>query len=550
MTAVADLPRIFCAAQQVKAGRKAARFARPMLRLWDGDWNLRGVIAGEVSAEFRWLLNDAGTGTVVLPWDHHLAQWTVDPYGRAKQNVHITCDDRNGSRWDGRLEKAAIKTDDKGVTTIELTFLHSIQELKFIYCWSNPLTPALVQVPREFVLFGPSVWTLKTAVFLQIFRLSSSIWAVPDDPLDVRQWIDLDQSTWPIVVTPTDFLADGSLWTVFGSRWKSFMVAAADTLDMAQLRIVTRRWLAGDPPPWPGAVLRNGCLVVDIIAQDAWSGTAEHGDAFTGLVHTAQVLANDFLEQSSYVLPDPDAPDEYRTPGWLGSLPGVPWVVYRPGAHTGIQSSQFEYWPFTAVQMLTGGHSLSMVNELISVGIQASIDLAAAAVLGEAYGLAAAGQIVDTLLRPFYMDTIAAWMSYKDAGRAYTAGWSHYFEYFEQSPDKAYTLSSVLTLAAALWKTRRRFVHKMTIADGAPFLVGETGKGHFFLGDRIGSTAKGMPPGQIYVERVSELVRAWSRTSAPEWQITIGSNNDDEPMSKALRMLSDVVGDLHDLGVA
>lgn len=84
MTAVADLPRIFCAAQQVKAGRKAARFARPMLRLWDGDWNLRGVIAGEVSAEFRWLLNDAGTGTVVLPWDHHLGAVDSGPV-RARQ---------------------------------------------------------------------------------------------------------------------------------------------------------------------------------------------------------------------------------------------------------------------------------------------------------------------------------------------------------------------------------------------------------------------------------------------------------------------------------
>ena len=548
MTAVADLPGIYAAAQAVKAERKAARFARPLIRLWDGDWNLRGVVVGEVSAEFHWLLNDAGVGTVVLPFDHYLAQWAVDVYGRPKQNVHVTCD-HTGARWDGRLEKAAIKTNDKGVTTVELTFMHSIQELKFIYCWSNPATPAAFQFPREFLLAGPSCWTLKTALFCQIWRLESSLWALPDDPLDINQWFDFDQSTWSMVVAPSDFASDGSLWTVFGARWKQFLDAASPTLEMAQLKIVTRRYLAGDEPPWPGANLRPGCLVIDIVDQGAWSGTADHGNAATGLIHTAQVFVNDFLQQESYVLPDPDDPADYRNPGWLGSLPDVPWVVYRPGAHTGIQTSQFEIWPFTAVQMLTGGHSLTMVNELLSDGVQLAGDLGAAAIAGEFVGAAAAGQILDTVLRPLYWDTLLAWESYKDPVRAYTAGWSHYKEYFETAPGRAYTLSSLLSLGSALWKTRLHFVHKMTIANGAPYLVGENGQGHFFLGDRIGSTCKGMPAGEIYVERVSELTLAWSRTAAPEWQITIGSNKDDEPLSKGLRMIGDVVNDIHELAV-
>lgn len=557
MTTVAQLPEIYGAAQAVKQTRQEQRWARPVVRLWDGNWTLRGTVGAEIAADFRWVLNQAGTGTLVLPYDNYLAAWAVDIQGRPTQNVHITVD-KDGARWDGRLEKAVLKTDEQGITTVELLFMHSYQEMKHIYCWSNPFLPAAVQIPREFMLAGPSVWTLKTALLLNLLRLQSSSWQLPPDPLDINSWYDLDMSNWPIVVVPQAFETDTSMWTIFGSRFQNFHDAAAATLDSANLALLTRRWLTGDPPPWPGANLRSGTLVVDIVDKSGfWTGTSTGGDVFDGLVHTMQMLENGFLGYSPDVLPDPNAPAEYVSPGWMGTLPSNPWVVYRQDGQNGIQTSQFVINPSSAVQILGGGHSMPGVNEAITSAIQL-VGLIAGGAIGSipVVGAFAEGvwdgvvEVADTIAMALLTDTILAWWQYLSPDRVNNAGWSHYYEHFEVSADRAYTLGSLLTLGEGLWKTRQYFTHKFTVADGQPYLIGDQGQGNFFLGDRVGSTVKGMPEGSIYVDQVTELELAWSRTAAPAWQITVGDDKDhDMPFASSMRVLADVVDDMFQLAV-
>ncbi|WP_405137511.1 phage tail protein [Nocardia sp. NBC_01388] len=559
MTAVADLPGIYCAARKVQADRQIRRFARPLIRLWDGDWVLRGLVTGEMSGSFIWMLNESGTGKLVLPYDHYLAKWATGTVGTSKQNVHITVDTATGARWGGRLSKAIIKTDEEGIVTVELDFLHDYEELKHIDVWSNPLLPAIFQFPKDFILAGPSVWTLKTALFLQLLRLEASLWALPDDPMDVNEWFDLDQSTWPIVVAPGDILSDGSLWTVFVSRWKIFHEAAAPTLDFAQLAVSTRRWLTGDPPPWPGAVLRNGCLVIDFVDKSGFygpGGTSTGGNAFTGLAYTGEVLINDFLDNQGVILPDPNDPSEYRNPGWIGTLPYDPWVIYRPEKHTGIQSSTFTITPYTDVQMLSGGHSMPGVNEAIEAGIELAGELFGAAIQATGIGIlaggtgigASIGNIAETILSPMLTDVVLAWVSFKDPIRALNAGWSHYYEHFQTGADNAYTLDSLIALVAALWATRSFFSHDLIVANGAPFLIGDQGLGDFFLGDRVGSTVQGMPPGEIFVDQVSQLELAWDRKTIPDWKIVIGTSRETEdPFGKLLKMMQTALGGLADL---
>lgn len=552
-----NLPCIFAEAQAAKAARKKQRYSRPLVRLWDGDWNLRGVCGAEIEADFRWVLNQAGTGTLVLPYDYYLAEWAVDVYGRPTQNVHVTVD-KDGARWDGRLEKAVLKTDEHGVTTVQLLFMHSYQELKHIYCWSNPFLPAAVQLPREFMLAGPSIWVLKTALMLNLLRLQASAWQLPPDPMDINQWYNLDMSNWPIVVVPENYNTDTSMWTIFGSRFRNFHEVASGTLDSAELALTTRRWLIGDPPPWPGAKLRNGTLVVDIIDKSGfWSGTSTGGDIWDGLQHTIQVLENDWLGYSPNVLPDPDAPAQYTNPGWMGTLPSNPWVVYRQNKDCGIQTSQFVISPSSSVQILTGGHSMPGVNEAITSAIQfvgmvlgglaGEVPFAGPVLQGIANGVT---EVVDTIAMSLLTDTLLAWVQYLSPDRVAKSGWSHYYEHFETSADRAYTLGSLLTLGEGLWKTRLNFTHKFTVADGQPYLIGDQGQGHFFLGDRIGSTVQGMPEGSIYVDQVTELELAWSRTVSPGWQITVGTDHDhDMPFAKSMRVIADLVDDIQELAV-
>ncbi|MGY0502173.1 Gp37-like protein [Nocardia sp. FBN12] len=557
MTGLLDLPAIYADAQATKTTRKQRRFARPLIRLWDGDWNLRGTCGAEISADFRWILNQAGTGVLVLPYDYYLAKWAVDINGRVKKNVHITVD-KDGARWDGRLEKAVIKTDAQGVTTVELLFMHSYQDLKHIYCWSNPFLPEHVQFPRQFLLAGPSVWTLKTALHLNLLRLEGGLWTLPDDPLDPSEWGTLDQSRWGVVVKPTAFHEDTSLWTIFGSRFQNFHEASAGTLETAQLAVVTRRWLTGDPPPWPGAVVRHGCLVVDIVDKSGfWTGTSTGGDMWDGLERTKQVFDNSWLDYSPDVLPDQNVPELYKNPGWMGTLPSNPWVVYRQNENSGIQTSQFVVNPASAVQVLTGGHSMPGVNEAISSAIQVVGFLIAGALSEIPLGGSIAGgavnaatAVANTIATSLLSDTLLAWQRHRSPKRALNAGWSHYHEHFENSSDRAYTLGSLLTLGEGMWKTRQHFTHKFIVANGEPYLIGDQGLGHFFLGDRVGSTVKGMPEGSIYVDQVTELELAWSRTASPAWQVTVGSDRDsDMPFAKSMRVVADIVDDIHALAV-
>jgi hypothetical protein len=554
VTTVNDLPGIYAAAAAVKADRAARRSLPPLIRLWDGNWVLRGSCSSEISGQFTWLLNESGTGVLVLPYDNYLSQWAISQ-NRTTQNIHITVD-KDGARWDGRLSQTVVKQDETGVVTVEMTFLHSYEELKHICIWSNPLLPAALQIPQNFILAGPSISMLKLALFLNVLRLETSLWALPDDPLDINQWFNLDMSNWSIVVTPENILTDSSIWTVLDSRFKMFHDLAKDTLDAAQLMVSTRRWLTGDPPPWPGANLRNGALVVDILDKSGFTtGTSQGGSVLDGLVYTAEVYTNDSLEQTPNVLPDPNDPSQYQNPGWLGTLPSTPWVVYRPELHTGVQTSAFTLTPFTDVQILTGGHSPESVNQAVKEAITAAGNLIGALLEAELVPLGIAvqtvalgGQIAQDIVYPMFQDTLLAWVSYKDPIRSYEAGWSHYYERFQDGADQAYSLDSLTALSAALWNSRAFFTHELTVADGQPYYIGDQGQGDFFLGDRVGSTVQGTPPGEIYVDRVTQLELAWQRGATPAWQITIGTNQEvEEPLVKALRKVDEIKSTLHDI---
>ncbi|MGW4371039.1 Gp37-like protein [Nocardia takedensis] len=552
-TVLAEIEQVYREGRAVRRERKRTRLEPPLIRLWDGDWNLRGICRAEISADFKWLLNESGTGQLVLPAEHYLAKWIMDSRGRSTQNVHVTVD-KDGARWGGRMKTATLQKTATGLKTVVVQFMHDYEELKYIQAWSNPFLPAEFQFPKVFMLAGPARWCLKLSLFLNILRKEASLWALPDDPLDLSQWLNLNQSTWSMVVAPSDFLSDSSIWAVISSRWSTWHDMAATTLDDAQLMVTCRRYLEGDPPPWEGAQLRHGCLVFDIVDKSGYySGTSEGGSVLDGLVHSVQKFVNQMAEQEPEYLPDPNAPEEYRRPDWLGTLPSNPWVVYRENEYTGIQTSEFTLSPATAVQINCGGDSMPGVNESIKAMVNMVGDLTSTITLsipGVGVSLPPMGGALNAFLEPLYTDTILAWMSFKSPLRPPRMGWSHYFEHFQSGANKAYTLTSLLAIRAGLWATRGFTSHKVSVSDGAPYLIGEQGCGHYFLGDRVGATIDGLPVGQIVVEQVTALELTWSRGVTPSWQITIGADRAlEDPVAKSLRHIQTIMGDLHELGV-
>lgn len=520
-----------------RAERRARRLRPPLIRLWDGNWTLRGIVRNEIRGEFQLLDNETGIGTLEMPLDYFLSQWVIGHDERSTANVHITVD-KDGIRWGGRLDEFNIVDD----TSVVCTFRHDIEELKHIRCWPNPFLPAEIQFPRLWFMFGPAKWAIKMTLLANIMRLESSLWMLPDDPLDPAQWFNFDQSTWSMVVAPGNIAEDNSPFAIPFSRMKSAFDMAKSIMDDGQLSWSARRYLDGDPPPWPGANLRHGCLVWDIVDKSGWLvETSFGGNLATGLQRAVINIASDGLTEGIDIIDDPTFPPEYEQ-DWMGTRPVAPWVILRQGI--GVQSSGFKWRPATDVQVTVGGHSMPGVNEMISFAINMAGDLIAAMI-----GIPPIGGAADALLEPLYTDTILAFMAWKSPQRATRAGWSHYHEHWGEGASRAYTLAALIALRTGMWSTREQTSHSVVVADGCPYLIGEQGFGHMTIGDRVGTTVKGMPDGKVYVDRISELTMGWSRDSSPAWRIQIGVREFEDPAIKALEAIQEIMSIAQSLGV-
>lgn len=519
------------------------RLAPPTIRLYDGDLNLRGMVKRENSASFQYLDNETGIGSLEMPLDYFMSRWIADIDERGTTNVHIRVE-KDGARWCGRMDEFKIIKDDDGRKYIRVIFKHDYEELKHILAWSNPFLPAEVQFPRLWVCFGRARWALKTTLLVNLMRLESSLFMLPDDPMDPNGWNNFDQSTWWNVVKP-DLEPDHSVGAIVHSRFKNMHDVSKKIVADAQLSWEPRRYFDGDPPPWPGANLRNGCIVWDLVDKSGWTtGTSFGGNIFEGLFHELINIGADGITENIEQIDDPNVPGEYLTPGYKGTIPSMPGVVYREGEHTGIQASEFSHKPATDVGVVAGGHSMPGVNELISAAVQMVGDLTAMIP-----GVPPLGGVADAILKPLYTDVFLAFGKWKSPQRAQRLGGSHYHEKWAEGGDRAYTLAFLLAMRAGMWSTRETNRVTLTVADGAPWRIGQRGHGHFFLGDRVAFSVLGMKPGRLFVERVSELTLAWDRDSTPGWQIQIGQREAEDPVARMAEDMQDFLGMLQELGV-
>lgn len=514
------------------------------VRLYDGDANFRGTVKRENAASFQYLDNETGIASLEMPLDYYLSRWIADIDSRGTTNVLIRAE-KDGSRWCGLMDEFKIIKGDDGRKFIRVTFKHDYEGLKHILAWSNPFLPAEVQFPRLWVCFGRARWALKTTLLVNLMRLESSLFMLPDDPMDPNGWNNFDQSTWWNVVKP-DLEPDHSVGAIVHSRFKNMHDVSKKIVADAQLSWEPRRYFDGDPPPWPGANLRNGCIVWDLIDKSGWTtGTSFGGNIFEGLFRELINIGADGITENVEQVDDPNVPGEYLIPGFKGTIPSMPGVVYREGEHTGIQASEFSHKPATDVGVVAGGHSMPGVNELISAAVQMVGDLTAMIP-----GVPPLGGVADAILKPLYTDVFLAFGKWKSPQRAQRLGGSHYHEKWAEGGDRAYTLAFLLAMRAGMWSTRETNRVTLTVADGAPWRIGQRGHGHFFLGDRVAFSVLGMKPGRLFVERVSELTLAWDRDSTPGWQIQIGQREAEDPVARMAEDMQDFLGMLQELGVA
>lgn len=570
-----------------RAWREEQRLASPLVRLWDGDYVYRGTIEGERKLEFEFILNDVGSATIELPLDHHLSKWVMDFRGRFKRNVHCTID-KQGARWSGRMESYTVVKDKYGDMYLEILFAHDYEQTRHVVCWANPFLRPEVQFPKLWIVFGPAKWCLLTTLFVNLFRLESSLWSVPDNPLDPREYMgpSFNIKHWRNVIKPFLFSDDTSPTTLVYSRFKTFFEVAEKTLADSQLSLVCRRYLHGeDEHPFAdlqgklgeipfvedlfGLIpIRHGALVWDIIDNGGYDKeTAFGGSLLTGLVRAISTIGSDGTTEGINVLEgEPTYPGEYWAPNWLGTKPSAPWVIFNEGPHTGITSTSFKYVEAKSTSYVTGGASMPGVNEAISAGVNAGGDIlssvinsALEAASGAPVGaipfeMPSLGGVMDAVARIGYFNTFLAFMQVPTlramslpqpiAGlenQPTSLGDFHLFEAWVDGADKAFTLSAVLAVRTAMWKERQHTEHEVQIGDAAPYYVGMAPYGHFWLGDRVGATVFGYPDADtIFVERVTKL--KWSRgEDGPSgWQIELNHQEERDPLLFAFQKIREV----------
>lgn len=550
-------------AREVREYRIERAFDRPRIRLYDGEWHYRGTVYGEIAGTVTQTVNESGIIQLRLPIDLDnprrtwAAFWALDEEGRGTSNIHIVIDTM-GARIGGRMKSKNGVTVKRNETDDEVVidFLDDIEELKFVHTAGNPFLPlALIQQPKAWMLLLEADYAILLTMACNLLRLQLTNINIADilRLLDPANWTIPGLFTtflnfWQqsqIVIKPRVFGDSvAPLALLVGSIQTSIFDVAAPILEDAELQWELERWLTGDPEPWPGAGTnwRNGTLFVGIVDKSGFrQGTSLGGNLLTGLTRTiAGVLSNHV--EDSYDLFTGATIDErgYRLPGILGTLPAHPYVVYRDGDNTGIQTSEFSRSPGGPGRITVGGQSMPGVNELISAAVQYGGDVLGdnlSAAFGANVSVGSLGGALNAFLEPIYKDSILAHISVPLLLRVSKQGWGHYLETASTNITQAFTAASVMDLRARRRETDPETTFTLEVANASPWLIGANGYGHWWLGDRVGGTQKYLMP-RVYVRRCHDLSLDWGESNG----LTIKAQFTDTRTKKdALERLTEMV---------
>lgn len=525
-------------AREVREYRIERANDRPKIMLYDGDWVYRGTVYGENAGSVKPKVNETGTIQIRLPIDLDdrrrtwAAFWALDEESRGTSNIHVRVEVM-GARICGRMKAKDGVYVSRGPDGDEVVidFLDDVEELKHVHTAGNPFLPLmLIQQPKAWMLYMQADHAILLTLACNLIRLQLANISVDDIMalLNPANWGDgeaLDHLThvWEqsqIVVKPNHFGdSTAPLALIVGNIKTSIFDVAAPVLEDAEMQWDLRRFFDGDPEPWPGAGTnwRNGTLFVGIANKSGFrTGTSMGGNLATGLTRTlADVLSNHV--EDSYDLLTGETIDEtgFRLPGFLSTDPAHPHVVYRDGDVTGIQTSRFSRSPGGAGRITVGGQSMPGVNELISGAINYGGDVLGdnlSAVISAGVGfqisIGSLGGAIDAFLNPIYRDSILAYVSVPLLARVAKQGWGHYLETASSTVTQAFTAASVMDLRARRRETDPDTAFDLTVANASPWLIGDNGQGHWWLGDRVGGTSKYLMP-RVFVRRCRGLDIDW-----------------------------------------
>lgn len=551
---------------------------RPVIKLYDGDWVYRGTVHGEIAGNLTQIVNETGMITLRLPIDLDdkrrtwAAFWALDEEARGTSNIHIIVETM-GARIGGRMKPKNGVTVTRGPEGDEVVidFLDDIEELKHVHTAGNPFLPiSLIQQPKAWMLYMQADHGILLTMAANLLRLGLTNIDIGDllKLLNPANWtiegfanafLNLWQQS-QIVIKPRNFGDSAApLALVVGSIRTSIFDVAAPILEDSEMQWELRRWLTGDPEPWPGAGTnwRNGTLMVGIVDKSEFrTGTSLGGNLATGLSRTfANLLSNNVEDSYDLVTGetiDESGTDLFRLPGFLSTPASHPYVVYRDGDVTGIQTSSFSRGAGGAGRITVGGQSMPGVNELFAAAINYGGDVLGdnlSAAFGANVSIGSLGGALNAFLEPIYKDSVLAHMSVPLLLRVARQGWGHYLETTSTNVTQAFTAASTMDLRQRRRETDPDSSFTMKVANASPWIIGDNGFGHWWNGDRVGGTSKYLMP-RVYVRRCRQLDIGWGEDKGLDIEAEFGDTRiEKDAIEKMTELVAKAMGGLQQIGL-
>lgn len=508
----------------------AASRARPEMLICDKFWDPVAWVRGELAWDFQEIRNDTGEGEITIPGDHLLAYWLLDP-ARRKEDVGIYVKTPYW-KWHGKCDYIQRIYKAGEMVAVRVHFLHDYHQAKRLVCFANPATPAEVQVPKAMPWAGPSATGVATYGLTNLWRVQS-LNAIPDNIFDPSQWAGMfDPSKWRTVMVPINPVTDTSEWAVMTARFPYWHDLVHPTLTSAKLLLQADRWMPGDPQPAPSFYnLEHSTRVFRVLNKSAYSGPT--GTLVDGLLNLVGTVAEDYINQIITEL-SREQPDEYRLPGWFGTVQSAPWVVFPEGKYSTVRSTTMTIHKALAYAMVSGGKSPQWVNSAAKLAANAALGYLGLLVGNPGLALG----VFDFLLE----DTLLAFHRIPNAIRKSEMGPDAWFEHWVQGPGVGFTLSTLQGLITGFGETDGYTSFTAEIDANAPYIPGK----HFGLADRIAFEVMGT----WQVDHVHAIRNKGDRVTDPTWEISIGNDQaEEDPTTKLMRYKENILTLIQQQGV-
>jgi len=193
-------------------------------------------------------------------------------------------------------------------------------------------------------------------------------------------------------------------------------------------------------------------------------------------------------------------------------------------------------------------------SELISAAIRYggdvlgdNINAVIAPVGGTSFSVGSIGTALDAFLNPIYRDSILAYMSVPLVMRVAHQGWGHYLETTSTTVTQAFTAASVMDLRARRRETDPELAFTLKVAQASPWIIGDNGHGHWWLGDRVGGTQKYLMP-RVFVRRNRTLDITWDAKGI-DISAGFGARARKDGVDRMTELIAKAMGGLSQIGL-